>query len=293
MPAEHFAKDKGMPRFLLLTIVCVGCVGEADAQRVASLAVAAGPRFSEATHATAAFTASAGLRLGIPWLLALQRSVAELDSATTSGIERDVSLALLPVWEPFGGRLFFGVGAALTSERTEVIGVRDVSRSRVRGVAMAGVRIPLAGEGVAFELSARADDHEDPVLTGLLGVRVRFGIPHNLKLGEPVTPAATARAAVWNDVLMQLILLQQSLESFSRIKQIDTGIELEFENGSITLWDDIAKAARVLAAADPPVIITAFGPNAGRVAAAVTAGSFPAERVKLLRDNRVFLRVEH
>jgi hypothetical protein len=111
--------------------------------------------------------------------------------------------------------------------------------------------------------------------------------------GEP-QPAKVvgARAAVWNDVLMQLILLQQGLESFTRIKEIATGIELEFDQTAVTLYDDVAKAARVLAAAQPPVVLTVFAPNAGRVGAAATAGSFPAERMRLQRDARVFLRVE-
>ncbi len=90
---------------------------------------------------------------------------------------------------------------------------------------------------------------------------------------------------------MQLVLLQQNLESFSRIRQIESGIELEFENSRITLYDDIAKVGRVLAAADPPVNVVVFAPNSGRVGAAVTAGGFPPERLRLESHNRVFLRV--
>jgi hypothetical protein len=61
----------------------------------------------------------------------------------------------------------------------------------------------------------------------------------------------------------------------------------------VTLYDDIARVGRVLAAADPPVIVTVFAPNAGRAGAAATAGSFPAERLRLQRHTRTYLRVEH
>jgi predicted sugar kinase len=209
------------------------------------------------------------------------------------GTERDVSLALMPLWQPFGGRLFAGVGAALNERRVQLVDAPDSRETRVHAVAIAGIRLPIAGEGLAIELTGRADQHDKTAMSALFGVRVRFGATRNLQFGEPTRPALAARAAVWNDVLMQLILLQQNLESFTRIKEIQTGIELEFDMGSLTLWDDVARVGRVLAAAQPPVTVTTFGPNAGRVAAAVTAGSFPPERLKLQRADRVYLRVEH
>jgi hypothetical protein len=156
------------------------------------------------------------------------------------------------------------------------------------------LRLPLAGPGVLLELLARADALEpQPQFSAFLGVSVRPGLPNTLLLGEPATPAHVAARAVWNDVVMQLVLLQQELESFTRIREIETGIDLEFDQRSVTLYDDVARVARVLAAADPPVVVTVFAPNAGRAGAAVTAGSFPAERLRLQRDERVYLRVEH
>ncbi|HEY0809473.1 MAG TPA: hypothetical protein VGD49_04890 [Longimicrobiales bacterium] len=282
-----------MRRLLLGLITILYSPAFAAAQGIQSAGVAAGVHYTEDTRPTAAFAASASVRFGISWLFALQRSLADLETDTIAGTERDISVAVLPVWQPLGGRVFLGAGAALTARRMLYVGASDTRDTRVRGVAIAGIRIPVAGEGLALELSGRADQYDPISFAGLFGMRVRFGAARNWQLGEPLPPATVTRAAVWNDVLMQLILLQQNLESFTRIKEIETGIELEFESGSVTLWDDVAKVGRVLAAADPPVIVTAFGPNAGRVAAAVTAGTFPPERLKLQRNDRVYLRVEH
>jgi hypothetical protein len=281
-----------MRRVALVSILMFYSANSLDAQ-VESVGVAAGWHYTEATRPTAAFAASAALHAGLSWLLLLQRSLAELESDTVVGTERDISLTLMPLWQPFGGRFFAGVGAALNERRVQLVDAPDTRETSVRAVAIAGIRLPIAGEGLAIELSGRADHHDDVAVTALFGVRARFGAIRNLQFGEPASPATVARAAVWNDVLMQLILLQQSLESFTRIKEIEAGIELEFVMGNVTLWDDVAKVARVLAAAQPPVTVTTFGPNAGRVAAAVTAGSFPPERLKLQRADRVYLRVEH
>jgi hypothetical protein len=264
------------------------------AQRLASYGVAAGAAFQDDARASAAFSLSAGVHWYLPWLFMLQRSVAELEGDSAGGTLRDVSLALLPVWQPLDARIALGVGASLYSLRRELIGAPDERNTRVALTGVAALRLPLAGDGVLLELLARADALEpEPQLSALLGVRVRPGVPNTLRLGEPATPARAAERAVWNDVLMQLVLLQQELESFTRIREIETGIELEFDQRSVTLYDDIARVARVLAAADPPVVVTVFAPNAGRAGAAVTAGSFPAERLRLQREDRVFLRVEH
>jgi hypothetical protein len=229
----------------------------------------------------------------MPWLIMLQRSVADLEGHR--GSLRDVSLALLAAWEPLDGRLLFALGGSLHDMRRDIIDAEDARDTRFGVTAVTGLRIPIAGAGVSLEILARGDLLEPtPQYSALFGVRLRPGRDITLLRGEPMPPQAAAqRAAVWNDVVMQLILLQQSLESFTRIKEIDTGIELEFDGTAVTLYDDVAKAARVLAAAQPPVMITVFAPNAGRTGAAVTAGSFPAERMRLQRDTRVYLRVEH
>ena len=281
-----------MRRLVILAVITLFSVDRAQAQRLGSLGVSTGAAFSDVTHATAAFAASAGVHLGIPWLVLAQRSVADLNQAP--GSRRDISLAILPTFETLRGRLFAGVGATIKSHRIDVLNGSDEEGARFGLVGIAGIRLPVAGNGVVIELAGRVDEVPDRSYSALFGVRVRPGIPNTLTLGEPQrATAVVTRAAVWNDVLMQLILLQGNLESFSRIKEIETGIELEFDATRVTLWDDVAKVGRVLAAADPPVVITAFGPTAGRVAAAVTAGSFPAERLKLQRAERVYLRVEH
>lgn len=280
-------------RSVALVSLLIFCSTSRVEAQFESVGLATGWHYSEATRPTAAFAASAGVHAGVSWLLLLQRSLAELDSDSVVGNERDISLALMPVWQPFGGRIFAGIGVALNERRVQLIDAPDTRKTGVRAVATAGMRLPIAGEGLAIELTGRADHHENVTVTALFGVRARFGAIRNLQFGEPATPASATGAAVWNDVLMQLILLQQSLESFTRIKEIETGIELEFEMGHVTLWDDVAKVGRVLAAAQPPVTVTTFGPNAGRVAAAVTAGTFPPERLKLQRADRVYLRVEH
>jgi hypothetical protein len=225
----------------------------------------------------------------------LQGSVAELEPDAGEGTLRDVSFALLPSWEPFGGYLLLAAGPALHSLHRDVVFAADDRTRRFAATAVVAVRMPIAGEGIAIELLGRADVLDPhPQFSGFFGVRVRPGARNTLTLGEPMSPTrVAAHRAVWNDVLMQLILLQQNLESFSRIKEIETGIELEFDQSEVTLYDDIARVARVLAAADPPVVVSVFAPNAGRAGAAVTAGSFPAERLRLQRDTRVYLRVEH
>ena len=250
------------------------------AQRLSSYSVATGAVFQDDTRLSAAFAASVGVQFYVPWLITLQRSVAELEGDSATGTLRDVSLAVMPLWQPFRGSIAIGVGASLHALAREFIGPLDEHRTRVAATGMAAVRLPLAGEGVVLELLARADVLEpEPQFSGVFGVRVRPGLPNTLRLGEPSAPVRVAQRAVWNDVLMQLILLQQELESFTRIREIETGIDLEFDQRSVTLYDDVAKVARVLAAAEPPVVITAFAPNAGRTGAAVTAGSFPAETV--------------
>jgi hypothetical protein len=269
--------------------------GTAHAQRLSSLGLAAGAVLQDDARATAAFTGSAGIHWIIPWTTVLQRSVADLEEDAGTGTLHDVSFAVLPSWEPWQGRILLSAGPSLHAVRHDYVNGPDESRARIAATGLAGLRLPVAGVGVNVELLARADVMEPATqFSALFGMRIRPGIANTLVLGEPRAPAqVAARRAIWNDVLMQLILLQQSLESFTRIKEVETGIELEFDQRPVTLYDDIARVARVLAAADPPVMVTVFAPNAGRVGAAVTAGSFPAERLRLQRDSRVYLRVEH
>jgi hypothetical protein len=271
------------------------CVNAASAQRLTSFTVGAGAVGQADAVTTAAFAGGAGIDWEIPWLVIVQRSVADLKSDTVPGTLRVCSIALMPALEPLGGYVLLATGPSLHHQNRDVIGPLDDSRIRMAWTGVVGFRIPIAGKGVSLELIARADAIKpEPQFSGLFGVHVRRGVPHTLVRGEPVPPrAVAASAAAWNDVLMQLILLQQSLESFDRIKEIENGIELQFDLGAVTLYDDVAKAARVLAAADPPVTITVFAPNAGRTGAAVTAGSFPAERLRFQRDDRVYLRVTH
>ena len=290
---RHFAKGGALR--LPLALVMLLCSAPAlSAQRLSSYGVGIGAALQEDARATVAFAVSAGVQWYVPWLTILQRSLAELDTDSAGGTVHDVSLALLPLWQPLHGRVALGVGASLHDVRRDFAHAPDDRRTRVALTGVAGLRLPLAGEGVLVELLARADALDpEPQLSGLFGVRIRPGLPNTLQVGEPATPARAAARAVWNDVLMQLILLQQELESFTRIREIETGIELEFDQRHVTLYDDIARAARVLAAAEPPVMVTIFAPNAGRAGAAATAGSFPAERLRLQRDTRVYLRVEH
>ena len=281
-----------MLRLLSWVIVFVGWAAALHAQRPESAGLSIGAAVSEATRPSAVFALSAGVQLGVPLLVILQRSLAEFDGDSLPGTQRDVSLSLIPVFSTRDARLFGGLGATLNNRRIERISRPDVRSTQLEVTVVGGVRVPIAGPGVLLEMAARVDQRQRMV-AALFGVRVRPGVTNSLKLGEPQTvPAVTARTAVWNDVIMQLILLQQDLETFSRIKEIETGIELQFESSGLTLWDDIARVGRVLAAAQPPVLVTVFGPNAGRVAAAMTAGSFPAERLIMERADRVYLRVE-
>lgn len=285
-----------MARPVLLLLALLVWTTDATAQRrLTSVGMAAGIDVSESTAATAAFSGSLGIRYGWSWLVLVQRAVADYEAEQPrTGTQRDVSAAGLPVWEPFSGRFVLGAGLALHALSVDRLdGAHERSRE-LGAVAVAGVRLPVAGPAVSLELLGRGDAFAGQRhLTASFGVRVQPGLSNTLQRGEPMTaPQLAERAAVWNDVLMQLVLLQQDLESFSRIREIETGIELEFELGTVTLYDDVAKAGRVLAAADPPVSITVFAPNAGRVAAAVTAGTFPPERIRLNRSERVFLRVE-
>ncbi len=283
-----------MPRVLFMLFVSIGFAQPAAAQRITSFGLGTGAVTQSDARTTAGFTLSAGLQWRLPWLMLLQTSVAELHADSTRGTVRDVSLAVLPSWEIAGHRLLLAAGPSLHNLQRDVVDAGHSRRVRVAVTAIAGIRLSLAGRGLMLELLARADALQpEPQFSGLLGVRVHPGLPNTLRRGEAEPePQVTARAAVWNDVLMQLILLQHGLESFTRIREIETGIELEFDQTAITLYDDIAKAARVLAAADPPVVISVFAPQAGRAGAAVTAGSFPAERMRMQRDDRVFLRVE-
>ena len=290
---RHFAKG-GALRLPLACALLLCSAPTLFAQRLSSYGAGVGAALQADARTTVAFAVSAGVQWYIPWLTILQRSLAELDTDSASGTVHDISLALLPLWQPLRGRVALGVGASLHDVRRDFTAASDDRRTRVALTGVAGLRLPLAGEGVLVELLARADALEpEPQLSGVLGVRIRPGLPNTLQLGEPATPARVAARAVWNDVLMQLILLQQELESFTRIREIETGIELEFDQRHVTLYDDIARVARVLAAAEPPVMVTVFAPNAGRAGAAATAGSFPAERLRLQRDTRVYLRVEH
>ncbi|HET9438685.1 MAG TPA: hypothetical protein VFO52_00855 [Longimicrobiales bacterium] len=270
------------------------CVRVGHAQHLTSYGIGAGVTTQSAAQPTAAFALSAGVRWQLPWLALFQRSVADL-KGDAGGTLRATSLALMPALELWHSRILLAAGPSLHARREERFGASDASRTRAAPTGAAALRLPIAGEGVAIELLARADllDSDD-IFTGIFGVRIKPGLPRTLTRGEPI-PArlSVERAAVWNDVIMQLVLLQQSLESFTRIRELENGIDLEFDQRSVTLYDDVARVARVLAAADPPVALTVYAPNAGRVGAAVTAGSFPAERLRLQRESRVYLRVEH
>jgi hypothetical protein len=283
-----------MTRVLIGLLITIGGSQPVLAQRLSSLGVAAGAVGQEAASATAGFTASAGVHWGWSWLLMLQTSVGDLRAQPTPGTQRDVSLAGLLATEFARGIFLLAAGGSLHNVHRDFVNAPDSQRLRVAGTTVLGLRVPVAGPAVSLELLLRSDVFlANPQATALLGIRVKPGMPTRLVRGEPAHEQVIAgRTAAWNDVLMQLILLQQSLESFTRIREIETGIELEFDQTAVTLYDDVAKAARVLAAADPPVMLSVFAPNAGRVGAAATAGSFPAERMRLQRDDRVFLRVE-
>ena len=279
-------------RFLIVAVVfCLAT--PLAAQHPASWGAAVGVSTRPDAQATAAFSLSAGFQWHVPWLVMLQHSVADTE-ARDGGTLRATSLLLAPSCE-FG----FGIvaaGVSLFRLGEDRIDQPDESKTAVAPSALAGFQFPLAGRGLTLELLARLDylEGRDAHTTGLIGLRFRPGAPRVLTVGEPVRePLNTRNASIWNDVLMQLILLEQGLESFTRIREIAGGIELEFDQRSITLYDDVAKTARVLAAAQPPVTITVMAPNPGRVAAAATAGSFPPERLRLQRDSRVVLRVEH
>jgi hypothetical protein len=281
-------------RFLIVLLV-LSATAPASAQRLTSYSAGAGVTTDRTIHPTAAFSLSAGFDWGWSWLAVFQRSVADL-KPEPGGTKRTSALTLGPSAR-FGKYIMIGAGASLFSIDEAWSDSTRERNTAVWGTALAALQLPIAGEGVSLELLGRSDynfrDAEFP-LTVTLGVRVRPDAPKTLTRGEPTPQRMTAeRAAVWNDVIMQLILLEQSLESFERIREIETGIELEFDQREVTLYDDVARVARVLAAADPPVFITVFAPNAGRTAAAATAGSFPPERIRLQRENRVYLRVEH
>lgn len=293
MCGMFFCQKSLWKRLAVATLGVLSTAGASHGQRSVSLGAAVGAAFQRDVVTTAAFNASAMATWQIPWFVVAQRSVSDLRDA--SGTVRNVSVAVLPAWEPFGIRLLLAAGPSVHDVRRDVIGPNDEQTIRFALTGIAALRLPLAGDAVSLEMLGRADIlRPNPLYTALLGARFRPGAGSTLLRGERAQVRTGARdAAVWNDVVMQLILLQQNLESFTRIKEIDTGIELEFDQRSVTLYDDVAKAARVLAAADPPVIITVFAPNAGRTGAAVTAGSFPAERLRMQRDSRVYLRVEH
>jgi hypothetical protein len=296
---REFLPKREMKRALLLILIASCPVRAACAQRVSSLSAAVGAVTQDDAEVTATFAASAGVDWWLPWLLVVETSVANLQQDSLVGTQRNVSLALLVTSELFGlNYTLVGAGFSLHKNRRDFVAAADTRHLRVHDTVLLGLQVPVAGRGVTIEILGRADSEtfggaRNTRLAGSLGVRYQPRIPNTLVRGEP-QPAKVvgARAAVWNDVLMQLILLQQGLESFTRIKEIETGIELEFDQTAVTLYDDVAKAARVLAAAQPPVVLTVFAPNAGRVGAAATAGSFPAERMRLQRDARVFLRVE-
>src|SRR5687767_4548628 len=115
--SSTICQKAGMRRLLLGLITILYSPMFAAAQDIQSAGVAAGVHYTEDTRTTAAFAASASVRFGISWLFALQRSLADLETDTIAGTERDISLAVLPVWQPFGGRIFLGAGAALTARR--------------------------------------------------------------------------------------------------------------------------------------------------------------------------------
>lgn len=291
MHGSHFRQRLMKRRFItLMALLCWPL--PAQAQRLASVGLATGLHVSDDTEPTAAFSGSLTVEYRLHWLVTLQRTVAEY--ARNTGTQRSLSIAVTPIWEPWGGRAFIGAGATLHGVRVDrTNGVHEQS-NYIGLSAVAGMRAYVAGPGLSLELSGRGDAlNGQRQLSALFGMRYRPQLPNTLTRGEPSDkPVPTLVASAWQDVLMQLILLQQNLETFTRIREIETGIELEFESGRVTLYDDIAKVARVLAATDPPVNVTVFAPNAGRVGAAVTAGSFPPERLRLEQNSRVFLRVE-
>ncbi len=281
---------------LLTWLLLLGLPCGANAQQLTSYSAGAGVTTQDQARPTAAFNVSVGFDWGLPWLIAFQRSVADLEPEP-GGALRVSALSFGPAAQVVPS-LMAMAGVSLLSVNEEWNDSARDRRTELAATYMVALQLPLAGDGVLLELSGRTDwprfEIADALYTASLGVRIRPHAPRRLTRGEPV-PAhvIAARSALWNDVLMQLILLEQSLESFERIKEIESGIELEFDQRSVTLYDDVAKVGRVLAAADPPVYVTALAPNAGRVAAAVTAGTFPPERIRLQRDNRVVLRVEH
>ena len=115
---RHFAKGGALR--LPLALVMLLCSAPAlSAQRLSSYGVGIGAALQEDARATVAFAVSAGVQWYVPWLTILQRSLAELDTDSAGGTVHDVSLALLPLWQPLHGRVALGVGASLHDVRRD------------------------------------------------------------------------------------------------------------------------------------------------------------------------------
>ncbi|HEX6559243.1 MAG TPA: hypothetical protein VF021_07260, partial [Longimicrobiales bacterium] len=263
--------------------------------RVEGFAFGAGVTTQQGVQPAAHLFAAGLLRAaGMPIEASVGASTADLESG--QGTQRDVFVGALAT-QSVTRYFLIGGGVALHALSTRIAGadsddaLRAMERSRSgrRGAltALAALQLPLAArDAAALQLGARA--------AFMRGTRqLSFGLSVALRPGRgglmrgeriAIPQARTEAARSWQSIVQQLMQLQGQLEPVSDVLVTNTALLIKFGPvADASLRDAVARIARILSAGSDAVMITVTGPQPARIAAAATAGGFPAERITLVQ----------
>jgi hypothetical protein len=209
------------------------------------------------------------------------------------GQQRDAFISASRAWRIPNLPLFVTAGMGLHSLQSRVGGApgnatlsaleREHSGLRPSLEGTAAFDLPLAPNGAAgLQLLARGAVMRH-VRQLSIGVGVRLS-PGNsaLRFGEEVTPAVAPADASrsWQSVVEQVMLLEGRLPALDDVVASQNGLLIRFAPvDSKTVNEAVSVIARVLHASTQTIYLTINAPEPEVIAAAVTAGGFPAERI--------------
>lgn len=185
---------------------------------------------------------------------------------------QDAFLSVLHSWTH--ARFTYGAGFGIYT-------ITDAVRPGLAGMLAYG--IPLApSRAAALQLLTRA-----AVMNGAArasaGIAIRLAPRRGgIMLGENVAPPVAPREAArtWDAIVAQVMLLDNGASSLHDVMVTHTSLVMRFApRRRAELLEDVGRVARVLSGSADPLYLTVNAPEPAFVAAAATAGGFPAERI--------------
>lgn len=246
--------------FLAVGLLVIGTPAAAQV-RVADFGFSAGVASGADAAAAAQITAGATLRLG----------ARHYELAAGSSAE-DAFLSAMALGR--AARFTYGGGVALHSVAGEF---------RPALTSLAAYAVPLAPlSAAALQLQTRGALLRGGMRLSLALAIVLAPARGGMMLGENVrlSIAPTEIGRTWESIITQIMLLDNGQSSLDDVMVTPTAIVMRFSQGrQEALFTDVGRVARILSASSEPLYLSVTGPQPIGVAAAATAGGFPAERI--------------